>query len=313
MATTAASAPIPLPVDSCYVPKASLTHLPSNASVDKIIDILDRDGGVIIDDFVTSMQLDSVNCDVARYHEAEASQNSAISIVPKETILTPGLVGKSDTVAALCESPQLAGLRKKILTDEFVVSREGFADERCIDPLLSISLAFNVGPRAPRQRLHRDDNIHDTKHERFDIRKVSQFACLIAGCETTRENGATMVIPGSHRWDDERQPRIDEIAFAEMKPGAALIFLADLVTHHDIGAGHNATKAFRTVYGLFFCREHLRQEENQILAIPHSKVLSMSKEMQGLLGHKQPKSVLGIVHKKDPMADLANVLRLVAA
>ncbi|KAK4901998.1 hypothetical protein LTR27_000898 [Elasticomyces elasticus] len=303
------AAPTPSPIDSSYVPKVSLTHLPSEASVEEIIAVLDRDGGVIVDDFVNSAQLDRIRRDVAHYHEAGALNNSAINICPPETILTPGLVGKSDTVAALCESSQLSGLRKNILTDEFVVLREGYNDERSIDPLLSISLAFNVGPNAPRQRLHRDDNIHDTKHESFKLSKVSQFACLIAGCETTRENGATMVIPGSHRWDDERQPRIDEITFAEMKPGAALIFLGG--TYH--GAGHNATNDFRTVYGLFFCRGHLRCEENQFLAIPHSKVLSMSAEMQSLLGYKQPKSVLGIVHNKDPMSDLANVLKLVAA
>lgn len=211
----ATAPPLATSVDSSYTPKTSITHLPSDASVNEIIEVLDRDGGLIIDNFVSQAQLDQIKADVAHYHESEATKNSAISIVPTETILTPGLVGKSDTIASICESAQLTGLRKEILTDEFVVSREGFPDERSIDPLLSISLAFNVGPGAPRQRLHRDDNIHDTKHDReFDVRKVSQFACLIAGCETTRDNGATMFIPGSHRWDDKRQPRIDEITFA---------------------------------------------------------------------------------------------------
>ncbi|KAK3111027.1 hypothetical protein LTR53_014102 [Teratosphaeriaceae sp. CCFEE 6253] len=303
------AAPVPAPIDSRYAPKTAITHLPPTATIDEIIAILDRDGGLIIDDFVSSTQLSQIKHDVAHYHESAATKNSAISIVPTETILTPGLVGKSDTIAAICESATLAGLRKEILTEEFTVSREGYGDPRSIDPLLSISLAFNVGPGAPRQRLHRDDNIHNTKHEDFDVRKVSQFACLIAGCETTRRNGATMFIPGSHRWSDERQPRIDEITFAEMQPGAALIFLGG--AYH--GAGHNATDAFRTVYGLFFCRGHLRQEENQFLAIPHRKVLAMSEGMQSLLGYKQPRSVLGIVHNQDPMADLPNVLRMLAA
>lgn len=90
-----------------------------------------------------------------------------------------------------------------------------------------------------------------------------------------------------------------------MKPGSALIFLGG--AYH--GGGHNSTLDRRTVYGLFFIRGFLRQEENQFLAIPRSKVLTMSKEMQALLGYKQPNSVLGIVDNMDPMSDLENVLR----
>jgi len=90
-----------------------------------------------------------------------------------------------------------------------------------------------------------------------------------------------------------------------MKPGSALIFLGG--AYH--GGGHNSTSARRTVYGLFFIRGVLRQEENQFLAIPRSKVLTMSKEMQSLLGYKQPNSVLGIVNNNDPMADLGAALK----
>lgn len=94
-----------------------------------------------------------------------------------------------------------------------------------------------------------------------------------------------------------------------MKAGSALIFLGG--AYH--GGGHNSTHTLRTVYGLFFIRGNLRQEENQFLAIPRSKVLSMSKEMQALLGYKQPKSVLGIVDNKDPMSDLESVLELASS
>ncbi|KAK4547647.1 hypothetical protein LTR36_000604 [Oleoguttula mirabilis] len=309
MATAAAVRAAPLPIDHSYTPQTAITHLSSDASLERIVAILDRDGGVIIDDFVTLAELEQIKHDVAQYEEeTRAMRNDAVSIIPKETILTPSIVGKSATVAAICESPLLTGLREEILSEKFTVYREGYEDQRSIDPLLSISVGFNIGPGAPRQYLHRDDNIHGTRHERFDIRNVTQFACLIAGCETNRQNGATMFVPGSHRWDDKRQPRIDEITFAEMKPGSALIFLGG--SYH--GGGHNATDAFRTVYGLFFIRGTLRQEENQFLAVPHSKVLAMTEGMQSLLGYKQPKSVLGIVDNKDPMSDLPAVLKRVA-
>jgi swainsonine biosynthesis dioxygenase SwnH1/2 len=94
-----------------------------------------------------------------------------------------------------------------------------------------------------------------------------------------------------------------------MSPGSALLFLGS--AYH--GGGHNSTDAFRTVYGLFFCRGTLRQEENQFLAVPHSTVMKMTPGMQALLGYKKPNTVLGIVGNSDPMADLGGVLGRVAS
>jgi hypothetical protein len=52
-----------------------------------------------------------------------------------------------------------------------------------------------------------------------------------------------------------------------------------------------------------------RTEENQFLAIPHSKVVKMSPAMQELLGYKQPKFIsLGLYEGGDPMRDLGGAL-----
>jgi hypothetical protein len=36
-----------------------------------------------------------------------------------------------------------------------------------------------------------------------------------------RDDGATYVVSGSHRWDSQREPLEKEIAYAEMKAGSA--------------------------------------------------------------------------------------------
>lgn len=320
----------PQPLDPSYVPKVSITRLPATAPIEKILAILDRDGGIILEDFATAEELQQIEDEIKESHsEDNGKTHTGLPIIPSETRVVPGLVGRSKTVAELCERPILNQLREEILIDKFSVTREQFTDHYRIDPLLSISLSFQINTGAPRQSLHRDDAIHGTKHSApFDLKKASQFACLIAGCETTRANGATMFVPGSHRWDDNRLPRVDELCFAgesiqsnllrhlecqlvaEMKLGSALIFMG--AAYH--GGWHNSVpNSCRVVHGLFFVRGTLRTEENQFLTIPHSKALTMTPGMKSLLGYKKPGTALGLVENRDPNDDLEDVFKHLAA
>ncbi|KAH7143518.1 hypothetical protein EDB81DRAFT_947597 [Dactylonectria macrodidyma] len=302
----------PQPIDPSFRPTTSVASVPADAPIEEILAILERDGGVILTNFVTLEDLDAIDVDVkAHKKNVKSTENSALHIIPKETLAVPGLVGKSPTVAKICEFPVLEQLRSSILKDEFSVIREDYVEENTIDPLLSISITLHIGYGAPRQRLHRDDNVHGIRHGgKFELSKASQFACLIAGTKTTRQNGATMFIPGSHKWDDSRTPQLNEICFAEMEQGSALIFLASC--YH--GGGHNSVPGdVRKIHGLFFVRGTMRTEENQFLAVPHSKALTMSDKMLSLLGYKKPTTVLGIVENNDPALDLPAVLKMVAA
>ncbi|KIW68733.1 hypothetical protein PV04_04657 [Phialophora macrospora] len=297
----------PEAIDPSYQPSTSITQIPASSPTEDILAIIERDGGVILTDFATPGDLAAIDRDVeAHRKQTRTTEKSALQIIPKETLAVPGLVGKSPTIARICESPVLEQLRTSILQEKFSVIREDIVEEHTIDPLLSISITFYIGPGAPRQRLHRDDNVHGIRHGGgFDLKKASQFACLIAGSRTTRQNGATMFVPGSHRWDDKRTPRTDEVCFAEMEPGSALIFLASC--YH--GGGHNSTRDdVRRVHGLFFVRGNMRTEENQFLAVPRSEALNMSEKMLSLLGYKKPTTVLGVVDNDDPALDLRAVL-----
>lgn len=206
----------PDPISQAHEPTVSITRLPASTAVEQILEVIERDGGVILTDFANQQQLAAIDAEVAPYVEAAQKQGTTgIPIIPKETTVVPGLVGKSDTAAELCENPLLDEIRTHILEDRFVVHREDIEEENRIDPLLSISITLYVGHGAPRQRLHRDDNIHGIRHgPDWNFKNASQIGCLIAGTKTTRENGATMFIPGSHKWDDVRKPRPDEVCFA---------------------------------------------------------------------------------------------------
>ena len=91
----------------------------------------------------------------------------------------------------------------------------------------------------------------------------------------------------------------------EMERGSAFIFLSALAH----GAGYNTIPGeVRKIWNLVFCRGNMRQEENQFLCTPRSKVLKMSPKLQSLLGFKKPaRSWLGMVENEDPAQNLAAI------
>ncbi|KAK2839263.1 Dioxygenase swnH1 [Arthroderma sp. PD_2] len=297
----------PPPIDPSYVPSVSLTKLPASAPTEDIIDILERDGAVILTDLVSSQGIAAVNDELEPYiQKAKAETHAAYDLIPKQTVMVPGVVGKSPTMAKIAEFEVIDKLRTLILQKKCTATWEDRTEEFTIGPLLNSSLTYNISYGGPRQRLHRDDMIHGIYHGgEYSLSNETMLGFMIAGSRTTRENGATMAIPGSHKWDHTRVPKTDEICFAEMEPGSAFVFLGTV--YH--GAGNNSVPdQVRKVYGLFFIPGTLRPEENQFLAIPRSKVLGMSDKMLSLLGYKKPGTWLGIVNNGDPAENLQEVL-----
>ena len=116
-------------------------------------------------------------------------------------------------------------------------------------------------------------------------RKVEPlFSTIWAVTEFTRKNGATQIVPGSHLWKKERQPKPDEIAYAEMKPGSVL-FYTGTVLH---GGGANQTKD-ETRVGLFlhYALNWLRQEENQYLSCPPDVAKNLPSELRSMIGYSK--------------------------
>ncbi|QKX58566.1 uncharacterized protein TRUGW13939_05691 [Talaromyces rugulosus] len=296
----------PPPIDSSYVPSTSLAKIPATASTEDILAILERDGALILTDVVSSQDIAAIEDELEPYiQKAKAEPHAAYDLVPKQTTMIPGVVGKSPTMAKIAEFEIIDRVRTSVLQKKCTATWEDRTEEFAIDPILNSSLTYHISYGGPRQRLHRDDMIHGIYHHgEYSLSNETMVGFMIAGVKTTRENGATMAIPGSHKWDHTRVPKTDEVCFAEMEPGSAFIFLGTV--YH--GAGHNTVPdQVRKVYGLFFIPGTLRPEENQFFAIPRSKVLGMSDKMLSLLGYKMPGTWLGIVNNRDPAENLREV------
>lgn len=207
----------PPPIDASYEPAASITKIAATAPIEDMVAILERDGALILTDLVSSEDVAAVNNEMEPFVQtARAETHQAYDLIPKQTIMVPGVVGKSPTMAKIAEFGAIDALRNAVLEKKCTATWEDRTEDFIIGPILNSSLTYHVSHGAPRQRLHRDDMIHGIYHtgRDYSLSNETMLGFMIAGCQTTRANGATMAIPGSHKWDHSRVPRPDEVTFA---------------------------------------------------------------------------------------------------
>jgi ectoine hydroxylase-related dioxygenase (phytanoyl-CoA dioxygenase family) len=109
-------------------------------------------------------------------------------------------------------------------------------------------------------------------------------------------NGGTRLVPGSHKWTDERPDADTEIVSPDLRAGDALVYRGTL--WH--GGGANATTRPRLGVVLHFAASWLRPAENHVLAVPPHVVRSLPKRLQELLGYNIHPPFLGNVDGHHP-------------
>ena len=172
--------------------------------------------------------------------------------------------------------------------------------------LLSASHAIVIHPGEAAQSLHFDDTFYPFERPRPPL----GISVIGAVDDFTFENGATLVIPGSHTWSaEEIQAARESIVRGsgpqliplEMPAGAAAVFAGTLVH----GAGANASDAPRMGYTNQYCEPWARTQENWFLGIPRERVAAMSPRMQALLGYGLTSQFMGEISGSHPAKALA--------
>lgn len=273
-----------------------LVTLQADTTVDEIVNILRRDGGVIVAGLADSKVIDRFNADLAPYLARVPFGEK--SFTGAKTRRCAALFAKSTVTAELLLESRFLQVCEQILADDFSYpSAHGLVTVKTTLQI-SVTQAIQIWPGQGAQPLHRDDYLHHRQHPGPD----SQVQILYAGSDFTTENGATLVVPGSHLWDDHRLPMISEAVSAVMKRGSALIYLGS--TYH--GGGINRTQdELRTAIILSLARGYLRQEENQYLAVPLDMVRRYPPRIQQLLGYALSPPFCGWIEMCDPSVVLA--------
>ncbi len=166
---------------------------------------------------------------------------------------------------------------------------EGVLDPGCLISSLS-SIAIDPGERA--QPIHADDMVIPLEKPHAPIVCNSMWALT----DFTAANGATRLVPGSHRRPSPEYGGAYETVAAEMPRGSVLIW--DGALWH--GGGANTTDARRTGVAMNYCAGFIRQQENQQLGVPPAMVRRFPPRLQELIGYGVYRGLIGHIDKDSP-------------
>ena len=249
-----------------------IKHVSIDTPIETILEILDEDAGLIIDNFLSDQNLESIKNDLKPY--LNVTRNGQDEFTGFETKRVGALMARSKTCQDLALDPLINQMA------------ESFLGPHCESYQLHFTSAIQIGPGESSQILHRDRGVWGG----YIPRKIeTQFSTVWAINDFTKENGATQVVPGSHKWHKDREPLPEEIAYAEMKAGSVFIYTGS-VLH---GGGTNVTEQPRLGVLLHYAPSWLRQEENQYLSCPPEVAKDFSPELRSLIGYSKGGYVLG--------------------
>jgi ectoine hydroxylase-related dioxygenase (phytanoyl-CoA dioxygenase family) len=272
-----------------------LQRIPVDQPSQRVLEALEADGAVIVQGLVAPDVLARLNAELDPWLEASSTERPCINpgvewFMGKTTRHLTGVAAKSRTFATdvLC-NPLLLEVCDAILLPN------------CSRYQLNVGHVLDRGPGAEPQMLHRDQLVWNDLPKPHPEVQVASVTALV---DFTEENGATRVIPGSHRWALDRVPEEEETIPAVMQAGDAVVYLGSTIH----GAGPNSTAdIFRRGMHMSYVLGWLRTEENNYIGTPLEAVRDLPRKSQELIGYAAHDAIargggyLGTVDVRDPV------------
>lgn len=276
------------PRDLVTLPAAGISHADISAH-------LQRDGAVIVENFVSDDLIDRILSELRPIIEAKRQKTKEL-ISHVANALGPALGARTARVSGLFAKSK--AFTELALNNTVHSVAADWLLPNCANYMLNVTQLIEIGPGEAAQFLHRDDLIWPHPYPKPEMEVTFIFALN----DFTRENGATCVVPGSHLWHRERTPEPHEITQAAMKRGSVLCYTGSVIH----GGGPNSTESgYRMGLLLQFALGWLRQEENQYVTYPPDVARTLPTEVQALIGYQPHGTYLGLVDMTDPRQVIA--------
>lgn len=224
-------------------------------------------GYSLAENLVCAELVDRVRAQLAPYYEKSPKGRNDFEGFETQRIYS--LLRKAPATAQLVEHPLVLGLADRFLRNDY---------------LLSAAIAINVHGGETPQDFHRDDNPAGAPDTGFrDMWGLSTIWMLD---DFSKSNGATEVIPGSHKWPMEKLPNGQTPVKVCAPAGSVLIFAGNLL--HRGGPSSEQTRksaASRLGITIQYAQPWMRTIENMSLSVPSNEAVAFSPRMQALLGY----------------------------
>lgn len=278
---------------------ASIPRLAASAPTDDIVAALAEHGALIVEGVLDADLLARFNAEIDPILEQTSPERSYLNP------LIDYFYGKRvRQITGVASRSRVFG--EEVLCHPFY-SRvcEAILAPNCSSYQLNVAQVMDRGPGAEQQLLHRDEDVW--VHLPRPHAEV-QLASVIALVDFRAELGATVVAPGSHRWERGRHAKPEELACAEMSAGSTVVYLGSTIH----AGGRNATAAeWRRGMHMSFVVGWLRTEDNNYLSTPLEVARTLPRRSQELLGYAAHDAVsvgggyLGTVDLLDPVELMA--------
>lgn len=226
---------------------------------------LRHDGYAILQRAVSLDLVERIRAELAPYLQRRRMGRNDFEGFASERVY--GLLAKAPAIAELVEHGEVLAIVDALLPRNY---------------LLSAALAINVHPGETPQDFHIDDAAGHSGHPIFaPPRDMYGVSAIWALDDFTVDNGATEVIPGSHRWGPEQTPA-DDLAVKAVMPAGSVLLMAGNLVHRG---GANTSRSTRLAITPQYCLPFLRQIEHMVLAVPPPVAARYSERIQELLGY----------------------------
>ena len=256
-----------------------LQYLETDASDQDVIDALERDGACVVLNQAPAEIIEAINVDFrAPFDDLGRSEESDFN--GYNTLRIAGILSISHAAADLAEHPRV------------LAAADAFLLPKCTSYRFGSLTGIEIWPGESDQELHVDDSMYPLRLPDTQL----QISAMWALNDFTAENGATRVVPGSHKQPapacDDLKELGERTVPAVMPKGSLLLYLGTTVH----GGGANRSGAPRAGLINTYSLGWLRQEENLYLNVPREVAESHSPTIQRLMGyskHHSPDGSLG--------------------
>lgn len=126
-----------------------------SATTQELISIIERDGGVIVEDLISKELAAQIKADLEPYFNSDVKDESGF--FPETTKRATGLLGISDACVELACNKTFIDVANAMLTSVFTGWNGQEQHTWRSKPYISSTVAFRVEPGGKQQGLHRDD------------------------------------------------------------------------------------------------------------------------------------------------------------